>query len=69
MPVTTGIGIMIQSQDECPVTSWTREDLSQGMSTLSINIVVPLEAGQLPDLPTIMEDPNIASAIAGLVTP
>ena len=69
MPATTGVGIIIQSQDVHPVTSQIREDLSQGMSTSSINIVVPSEAGQLPGLPTIMEDLNIASAIAGLVAP
>jgi len=69
MPATTGIGIMTQSQDVNPANSCMREDLSQGMSTSSVNIVVPMEVRQLPGLPTILEDPNIAGAIAGLIAP
>ena len=67
MPATTGVGIMTQSQDVNPANSHTREDLFQGMSTSSINIIVPTEVKQLSGLPTILEDLNIADAIAGLV--
>ena len=69
MPVTTGIGIMTQTQDVHPAVPCTREDISRGMSTSSINIVVPSEVRQLPGLPTIMEDLNIAGAITGLTAP
>ena len=69
MPATTGAGIIIHSQDMHPVNFRTKEDLSRGMSTSSVNIVIPTEVGQNPGLPTIMEDPNIAGAIAGLVAP
>jgi len=69
MPATTGIGIMTQTQNVHPAVPHTREDFSQGMSTSSINIVVPSEVRQLPGLPTIMENLNIAGAIAGLAAP
>jgi len=69
MPATTGVGILTQSQDAHPVTSCTREDLSRGMLMSSINIVVPSEVRQLPELPTILEDTNFAGAIAGLIAP
>jgi len=69
MPATTSVGIMTQTQDVHPTVSHTREDISHGMSTSSINIVVPLEVRQPPGLSTIMEDPNIAGAIAGLIAP
>jgi hypothetical protein len=39
------------------------------MSTSSVNIVVPSEVRQLPGLPTIMEDPHIAGALAELAAP
>ena len=61
MPVTTGIGIMTQMQDVHPAVSCTREDFSQGMLMLSVNIVVLSEVRQLP---TIMEDLNIAGLVA-----
>ena len=69
MPATTGIGIMTQTQDLHPAASRTREDFSRGMSMSSVNIVVPSEVRQLPGLPTIMEDLNIAGAITGLAAP
>jgi len=69
MPATTGVGIMTQTQDLHPAASRTREDNSHGMSTLSVNIVVLSDIRQPPGLPTIMEDPNIAGAIAGLIAP
>jgi len=69
MPATTGIGIMIQTQDVHSAVSCTKEDISCGMSTSSVNIVVPSEVRQPPGLPTIIEDLNIAGTIAGLVAP
>ena len=69
MPATTGVGIMTHTQDLHPTASHTREDNSRGMSTSSVNIVVPSDIRQPPGLPTIMEDPNIAGAIAGLIAP
>jgi len=69
MPATIGIGIITHMQDVHLANSHIREDHSRGMSTLSINIVVPPEVRQLPGLPTIMEDLNIAGAITGLAAP
>jgi len=69
MPATTGVGIMTQMQDLHPAASCTREDNSRRMSMSSINIVVPSDIRQPPGLSTIIEDPNIAGAIAGLVAP
>jgi len=69
IPATTGVGIMTQSQEVHPVTFCTRKDLSQGMLTLSVNIIIPSEVRQLSGLPTIMEDLNFAGAITGLVAP
>ena len=69
MPATTGVGIMTQKQDVHPAAFLAREDSFRGMSTPSVNIVVPSEVRQPPGLPTIMEDPNIAGAITGLAAP
>jgi len=69
MPATTSVGIMTQMQNMHPAVPHTMEDFSRGMLTSSINIIVPSEVRQLPGLPTIMENPNIAGAIAGLAAP
>ena len=69
---TTGVGILVHSQDAYPVKVCTRDDPSlvaeeTRISASSTNIIISAEVRQPPGLPTIMEDPNIAGTIAELV--
>ena len=39
------------------------------MKTDSINIIIPPGAKQIPEIPLIMEDPNVAGVVAKLTAP
>ena len=72
IPVTTSIGILIQSQDVHPVIIH-KSDPSPHVHNIikrsSTNILIPPEARQPSEVPVLGEDPNIAGAIAGLIAP
>ena len=72
LPATIGVGKLIWSQDEHPVISYSNKSplwVIEEIKTSSINILIPLGVKLPPELPTIMEDPNVVGAIVGLTAP
>ena len=68
----TSIGRLIKSQVNPPASGHKGPIYSQStedIKPLSTNIQIPLEARPPLELPTIMEDPNIVSALAGPIAP
>ena len=70
LPATTGIGRLIKSQVNPPVSGHKGPIYSQSTENIkpsSTNIQIPPEARPPPELSTIMEDLNIASALRDLL--
>ena len=72
IPATTGVRILIQSQDVHPAIIRKSDPSPHVHNTIkrsSTNILIPPEARQPSEVPVLGEDPNIAGAIAGLIAP
>jgi len=75
LPVTRGIGNIYVSQNRNPANSRIGVLSPQGGEKIKMlvssnaNILIPLEARQPLELPTLMEDPNVAGALVGLTAP
>jgi hypothetical protein len=72
LPATAGAGLLKQSQDLHTVTSRNVKPSPQRVKevrTSSVNIIIPPEAKQPPEIPLLMEDPNVVGAVAKLTAP
>ena len=72
LPAATGVGFLKQSQTLHTVINHNNRASPQRVEevkTDSVNIIIPLGAKQLSEIPLITEDPNVAGAVAKLTAP